>query len=201
MIRVLQKADIERVVDIWLDTNLKAHYFIPGQYWKNNIDLVKEMLPQAEVYVYENDCQIEGFIGLNDEYMEGIFVRDEMQSQGIGKLLLNFVKEKKTKLYLNVYQKNTRAIHFYKEIIYNPMQQRKMQKKQQVQRCSSCTILVRLLTSCLHVAYKKRAKINPSALCTGVFFISNQWHQSTAECQNVCTQFLSHLALCDQRSS
>ena len=113
MIRVLQKADIERVVDIWLDTNLKAHYFIPGQYWKDNIDLVKEMLPQAEVYVYENDCQIEGFIGLNDKYMEGIFVRDEMQSQGIGKLLLNFVKEKKTKLYLNVYQKNTRAIHFY----------------------------------------------------------------------------------------
>lgn len=95
MIRVLQKADIERVVDIWLDTNLKAHYFIPGQYCKNNIDLVKEMLPQAEVYVYENDCLIEGFIGLNDEYMEGIFVRDEMQSQGIGKLLLNFVKEKR----------------------------------------------------------------------------------------------------------
>ena len=51
MIKVLQKADIERVVDIWLDTNLKAHYFIPGQYWKDNIDLVKEMLPQAEVYV------------------------------------------------------------------------------------------------------------------------------------------------------
>ena len=74
---------------------------------------MKEMLPQAEVYVYENDCLIEGFIGLNDEYMEGIFVRDEMQSQGIGKLLLNFVKEKKTKLYLNVYQKNTRAIRFY----------------------------------------------------------------------------------------
>ena len=113
MIRALQKADIERVVDIWLDTNLKAHNFIPGQYWKNNIDLVKEMLPQAEVYVYENDCQIEGFIGLNDEYVEGIFVRDEMQSQGIGKLLLNFVKEKKTKLYLNVYQKNTHAIRFY----------------------------------------------------------------------------------------
>lgn len=95
MIRALQKADIERVVDIWLDTNLKAHNFIPGQYWKDNINLVKEMLPQAEVYVYENDCQIEGFIGLNDEYMEGIFVRDEMQSQGIGKLLLNFVKEKR----------------------------------------------------------------------------------------------------------
>ena len=113
MIRVLQKVDIERVVDIWLDTNLKAHYFIPGQYWKDNIDLVKEMLPQAEVYVYENDCLIEGFIGLNDEYIEGIFVRDEMQSQGIGKALLNYAKDKRSKLLLNVYQKNTRAISFY----------------------------------------------------------------------------------------
>ena len=80
--------------------NLKAHYFIPGQYWKDNINLVKEMLPQAEVYVYENDCQIEGFIGLNDEYMEGIFVRDEMQSQGIGKLPVEFCKRKKDKIIL-----------------------------------------------------------------------------------------------------
>ena len=61
----------------------------------------------------ENGSQIEGFIGLSDEYVEGIFVRENMQSQGIGKLLLNFVKEKKTKLYLNVYQKNTQAIRFY----------------------------------------------------------------------------------------
>ena len=113
MIRKLQNADMDRVAGIWLDANLRAHCFIPPQYWKSNFDPVKEMLPRAEVYVYENDREIWGFIGLNGEYIEGIFVRDEMQSQGIGKLLLNFVKEKKTKLYLNVYQKNTRAIHFY----------------------------------------------------------------------------------------
>ena len=113
MIRKLLNGDIDRVADIWLKTNLKAHYFIINQYWKSNYELVKEMMSQSEVYVYEDDKMIQGFVGLNDEYMEGIFVRDEMQSQGIGKLLLNFVKEKKTKLYLNVYQKNTRAIHFY----------------------------------------------------------------------------------------
>ena len=113
MIRVLQKADIERVVDIWLDTNLKAHYFIPGQYWKDNIDLVKEMLPQAEVYVYEDDKMIQGFIGINDEYIEGIFVSDEMQSRGIGKILLDYIKDKKDRLQLKVYQKNVRAMSFY----------------------------------------------------------------------------------------
>lgn len=37
MIRELGKADINRVTDIWLRTNIKAHYFIPAQYWKNNL--------------------------------------------------------------------------------------------------------------------------------------------------------------------
>ena len=113
MIRKLQKADINKVADIWLDTNLQAHYFIPAQYWKSNFESVKELLPQVEVYVYENGQKIQGFIGLNGEYIEGIFVSGEIQSQGIGKLLLNFVKDRRSKLSLNVYQKNTQAIHFY----------------------------------------------------------------------------------------
>lgn len=113
MIRELRKADINKVANIWLDTNITAHYFISAQYWQNNFELVKELLLQATVYVYEHNQEIQGFIGLNDEYVEGIFVSDEMQSQGIGKALLNYAKDKRSKLLLNVYQKNTRAISFY----------------------------------------------------------------------------------------
>ena len=113
MIREFQRDDINKVADIWLDTNIKAHYFIPAQYWKRNFDLVKELLLQATVYVYEDKQEIQGFVGLNDEYIEGIFVSAEMQSQGIGKILLNYVKGKRNNLLLNVYQKNTRAISFY----------------------------------------------------------------------------------------
>ena len=68
MIRKLQKADINRVAKIWLDTNRKAHAFIPASYWESNFALVKEMLPQAEVYVYETETGIQGFLGLNGEY-------------------------------------------------------------------------------------------------------------------------------------
>ena len=113
MIRKLQKVDINRVADIWLKTNLKAHYFIPEQYWTNNYEVVKEILPQADVYVYEDDKMIQGFVGINDEYIEGIFVSDEMQSHGIGKILLDYMKDKKVRLQLNVYQKNVRAMSFY----------------------------------------------------------------------------------------
>lgn len=114
MIRELRKADINQVADIWLDTNIKAHYFIPAQYWKSNLEIVKELLLQATVYVYEDNQKIQGFIGLNGEYIEGIFVSVEMQSHGIGRLLLDYIKNRKTKLFLNVYQQNTRAISFYK---------------------------------------------------------------------------------------
>ena len=113
MIRELQNVDINKVVDIWLKTNLEAHDFIPGQYWTSNYEAVKKMLPQAEVYVYEDNKIIQGFVGVRDEYIEGIFVSGKMQSHGIGKALLDYIKDKKARLQLNVYQKNVRAMSFY----------------------------------------------------------------------------------------
>lgn len=65
MVRQYNTDDIDTVMQIWLDTNIQAHYFISSDYWKRNYDAVKEMLPQAEIYVHENDCikRIDGFIG------------------------------------------------------------------------------------------------------------------------------------------
>ncbi len=115
MIRSFRKNDLTAVMKIWLDTNTKAHNFIPKEYWENNYPTVKETLPRAEVYVYEDDNtrQIMGFIGLAKNYIAGIFVKETVQSNGIGKQLLNYVKRIKNNLSLSVYQKNERAISFY----------------------------------------------------------------------------------------
>ena len=113
MIRVIQKRDIDRVTEIWLECNRKAHAFIPADYWRQNFDMVKAMLPQAEVYVYDHENSIQGFVGLSGDYIEGLFVSSGCQSCGIGALLLNHIKGIRTTLQLKVYQKNTRAIRFY----------------------------------------------------------------------------------------
>ena len=113
MIRRLENKDLEQTAKIWLDTNREAHDFIPGSYWENHYLMVKEMLLQAEVYVYEAEQEIRGFVGLDDTYIAGIFVRSKDQSLGIGTQLLNFVKERKEELSLRVYQKNENAIRFY----------------------------------------------------------------------------------------
>lgn len=115
MIRAFEGNDLTAVMQIWLDTNIKAHYFISGEYWTGNYDAVKGALSQAEVYVYEDDTEkrIDGFIGLSDDYIEGIFVREGVRSQGIGKQLLDYAKRIKSNMSLRVYQENTRAIKFY----------------------------------------------------------------------------------------
>ena len=114
MIRIMQAADLARVAEIWLDTNLSAHDFVPAEYWQDHFEQVRQMLPLAEVYVYEEQGEIQGFIGLDGSYIAGIFVCSQAQSRGIGGQLLEHGKARKDRLELRVYQKNARAIAFYR---------------------------------------------------------------------------------------
>lgn len=115
MIREFEKSDIDAVMQIWKNENIKAHNFISREYWENNYSYVKEILPNAEIYVYIFKENIVGFIGINKNYIEGLFVNTNNQCNGIGTSLLNKAKEIKNNLTLNVYKKNTNAISFYKK--------------------------------------------------------------------------------------
>ena len=113
MVRPMQKTDLDRVAELWLETNLRAHDFISPQYWQSHAGLVKTLLSQAEVYVYAQGSAIHGFIGLEGTSVEGLFVSGPRQSQGIGRQLLDTAKAKKARLRLMVYRKNEGAVRFY----------------------------------------------------------------------------------------
>ena len=116
MIRKFESRDLDAVMQIWLQANLDAHVFIPASFWRGHFEIVRDMLPQAELYVHENEAtrQIDGFIGLTENHIEGIFVVKSARSKGIGKALLEYVKSRKPRLTLGVYQKNERALAFYR---------------------------------------------------------------------------------------
>ena len=96
MIRKFNNNDIDDVMRIWKNENIKAHKFISK-------------------YVYIIKEKIIGFVGLNGNYIEGIFVDTNNQSNGVGTSLLNKVKENRNNLTLSVYKKNINAINFYKK--------------------------------------------------------------------------------------
>ena len=115
MIRKFKEDDTVKVMTIWTKGNFKAHPFIEKDYWLENFNIVKEeYLWKAETYVYTEDDEIKGFISLLDGgYIGALFVKTDNLRQGIGKRLLNYVKEKYDKLTLNVYEKNVDATLFY----------------------------------------------------------------------------------------
>ena len=113
-IRPFLPDDLNAILKIWLSANLQAHDFIDAAYWADHLEMVRDLLPQAEIYVYQQRGTPCGFIGITDgDYIAGIFVDESCRSQGIGKKLLDHVKQKHPLLKLHVYQKNGRAVRFY----------------------------------------------------------------------------------------
>lgn len=115
MVRKFQTTDLDRVLEIWLEANLQGHDFIPAPYWEGQLETVRTLLPQAELYVWQDgDGDVLGFIGLNGEHIEGLFVLPAAQSRGIGKALLDRAKGARSRLTLCVYRKNPRAAALYR---------------------------------------------------------------------------------------
>ena len=103
----------KKILSILMD--MGELFFIDKDYWLLNFNKVKdEYLKKAETYVYVDNDEIKGFISLLDKnYIGALFVRKEYRRQGIGRKLINFVKDKYDRLELNVYEKNVNATLFY----------------------------------------------------------------------------------------
>ena len=117
MIRKAKASDIDKIMQIWLEANIKAHAFIASEYWQKHFDEVKNnYLPQAETFVFEDKHQLKGFISiLLDNFVGALFVDPLYQRQNIGSKLLDYARKQKSSLNLKVYALNQPAINFYQK--------------------------------------------------------------------------------------
>jgi len=115
MIRNIENKDIDKIMDIWLKSAIKAHTFISKDYWENSYNTVKDVyIPIAETFVYEDQEDIKGFISIiNNEFIGALFVDVDAQGKGIGKSLIDYTLDKYNKLNLAVYKENQKSVDFY----------------------------------------------------------------------------------------
>lgn len=115
MIRKLKNTDIDKLMDIWLESTVRAHSFISREYWESNYKVVKDVyIPRAETFVYEEDGEIKGFISIiNNEFIGALFVDVKFQGMGIGSKLIDYSVEEYKKLILAVYKENQKSVEFY----------------------------------------------------------------------------------------
>ncbi|WP_334327842.1 GNAT family N-acetyltransferase [Gilliamella apicola] len=112
MIREFKSADLDKVMEIWLQGNEQAHSFIDSNFFKQNFDIVEMLIPMSTVYVQDLDG-VKGFVGITENYISGLFVEQGYRRQGTGKALVNKAKQRYNELFVHVYKKNTDAVNFF----------------------------------------------------------------------------------------
>ena len=93
---------MQTVLDIWLSSNLQAHSFIPADYWKKNLSLLRDALPKSEAYLCCEGGTPVGFIGLEGDLIAGLFVAASARGAGIGSALLQHCQRLHPSLHLFV---------------------------------------------------------------------------------------------------
>ncbi|MFQ0996189.1 GNAT family N-acetyltransferase [Gilliamella sp. CG25] len=112
MIREYKKTDLDKIMQLWLEGNIQAHNFIDPEFFKQNYEFVKMLIPMSTIYVQDLNG-VKGFIGLTENYISGLFVDEEFRRQGTGKALVNKAKQRYNELLVHVYKQNSTAVNFY----------------------------------------------------------------------------------------
>lgn len=113
-IRRAKETDYDKLVEVWYQASIKAHYFVKLDFWTSMKEEMKiKYLPMSTTYVIEEKNTIIGFISMVDNYLAALFIDIKYQGKGYGKELLNFIKTQHNDLHLKVYQQNINTVLFY----------------------------------------------------------------------------------------
>ena len=115
MIQKWDATETGPLLELWLESTIYAHPFIAESYWRESLEVVRDVyLPAAATWVWQENDALKGFISVMDSRFVGaLFVAPQAIRHGIGRALLDEVKQHYDWLSLEVYQKNVRAVNFY----------------------------------------------------------------------------------------
>jgi putative acetyltransferase len=117
MIRKYEIQDEHAIIELWYESNLKAHPFISPTFLQEvKADFREKYLPNSETWVYEEHERVKGFLSfVEGTIIAGLFVLPDCQGQGIGTSLMNHAKSLRAQLKLYVFKENPKSIHFYQK--------------------------------------------------------------------------------------
>ena len=115
MIQKWDATETGPLLELWLESTIYAHPFIAESYWRESLEVVRDVyLPAAATWVWQENDALKGFISVMDSRFVGaLFVAPQAIRHGIGRALLDEIKQHYDWLSLEVYQKNVRAVNFY----------------------------------------------------------------------------------------
>ncbi|MFA9441468.1 acetyltransferase [Uliginosibacterium sp. sgz301328] len=114
-IRPAQRQDHSLLLDIWQRSVRASHDFLSEQDIQTLLPLVRDMaLPNLELWVLCSDTAAPvGFMGLDGNKLEALFIAPSYFGQGGGKLMVEHARRLKGPLRVDVNEQNPGAVAFY----------------------------------------------------------------------------------------
>lgn len=113
-IRPYENKDEEQLLDVWYRASLIAHTFLDDEFFSSERREIRERwLPIAETVVYEEEGLLIGFLSLIGNEVGAIFVDPECQGRGVGRSLMDWARQSRRVLELNVFEANSSGRSFY----------------------------------------------------------------------------------------
>lgn len=114
-IRKARLEDHKALLEIWEQSVRASHDFLSEQDIQMLIPIVRDQaLPNLEVWVLCNEASTPiGFMGLDGNKIEALFISPASFRRGGGKLMLEHARKIKGELQVDVNEQNPRAVAFY----------------------------------------------------------------------------------------
>ena len=117
-VSVVGPGDFARVMEVWEASVRATHTFVTDADLDVFRPLVWESLPQVPhlLCVRDGDGEVVGFIGVEGETVEMLFIEPSWRGQGIGRRLLHSAVETLGANALDVNEQNPQAFGFYERM-------------------------------------------------------------------------------------
>lgn len=114
MLRPYEPDDLPAILDAWYQASLVAHSFLSADFLEEErARIADQWIPMADVTVYEVNDSVVGFIAMIGNEVGGLFVHPDFQRRGVGRALLDGVRDAHPHLVLNVFESNRIGRSFY----------------------------------------------------------------------------------------
>ncbi|WP_425929770.1 acetyltransferase [Pseudomonas sp. NyZ201] len=115
LIRQATNADHPLLLDLWLRSVRATHHFLQPSDIDALLPQLRDIyLPAVELWVAVDDQDLPtGFIGLNENHVEMLFIEPDLRGQGIGRALLDHARHSCSGLSVDVNEQNPEAVGFY----------------------------------------------------------------------------------------
>src|SRR5262245_29095292 len=117
MIEKATEKDYPVIAEIWELSVRATHHFLPEDYLQQIKILLPGILPAVPVYVYRSDNgNIAGFLGVDAEKIEMLFIHPQHMGKGIGRKLMQYAVDELHATKVDVNEDNPEATAFYKRL-------------------------------------------------------------------------------------